>query len=220
MRTLLVALVLAVAAFAAVPSASAAAAPPVLPACVPPGVESFGVCAGTVNGNPCVWVWTGPSLNMVCVQRSPADVLVCDNGGCQSVRDTVGSMIAQPDPVCVPPGVESFGVCVGLVDGDVCAWIWFGPSFRIVCLGDILKASASSSSAGLPVGCVSTGVAVCVWPATENGACVGVGLGLQGAGACVDTDPVGVRVCTSARTVLYEGYCPTDGLTILDTTLA
>jgi hypothetical protein len=218
MRTLLVALVLAVAALAAVPPASAAAQP--LPVCVPPGVESFGVCVGTIAGNPCVWVWLGPSFNAVCVDTAPADLLVCDNSGCRSVRDAVGGSIAQPDPVCVPPGVESFAVCVGLVDGDVCAWVWLGPSLRILCLGDILKASASGSSAGLPVGCLSDGVAVCVWPDTANGACVGVGLGLQGAGACADTDPVAVRVCTSARSVLYEGNCPTDGLTVLDTTLA
>jgi hypothetical protein len=48
-----------------------------------------------------------------------------------------------------------------------------------------------------------------------NGACVGVNFGLQGAGACVFTDPAGVRVCTSARSIFWDGFCPTDG-TILD----
>lgn len=214
MRTLLVAFVLALAALAAVPSASAAAQP--LPVCVPPGVESVAVCVGTISGNPCVWTWTGPSFNAVCVDRDPVDVLVCDNGGCQSVRTIVGSLIADPGAVCVPPGVESVGVCA---NGDGCVWVWFGPS-RPVYLCPAGSSATSSATQPLPVGCLSDGIAICVWPDSENGACVGVGIGFQGAGACADTDPVGVRVCTSARTILYEGFCPTDGLTILDTTLA
>src|SRR5687767_10629511 len=99
MRTVLVSTLLALAAFAAVPSASAAAQP--LPACVPPGVESVAVCAGTINGDPCVWVWLGPSLTTVCTDDETLDLVVCSNGTCRSVRDILDSAIAQPDPVCV-----------------------------------------------------------------------------------------------------------------------
>lgn len=125
---------------------------------------------------------------------------------------------AQPLPLCVPPGVESFGVCAGLVDGDVCAWIWLGPSLRIVCLGDV-TASTSTSAAALPVGCATDAVGVCLQrEADGTGACVLVHFGLQGAGACADTDPLGVRVCSTVRSVFWDGNCPTDGL--LTTTLA
>lgn len=231
MRTLLVALLLAGAALAALPSASAAEATQPLPACVPPGVESFGVCAGTIAGNPCVWVWLGPSFNAVCLDTSPPDLLLCDNGGCQSVRDTLLPAIADPGDACVPPGVESFAVCAGFVGGDLCVWVWLGPSYNAVCLDDegpdlllcdnsgcssVLRVSAAQQ---LPVGCGSA-LGVCVWPGTANGDCVGVHFGLQGAGACVDTDPAAVRVCTSMRTILYDGFCPTDGLTVTHDLLA
>lgn len=207
MRTLLAATLLALAALAAVPPASAAEVAQPLPVCVPPA-SGNGVCIGTIDGNPCAWTWLGPSFNAVCADRS-GDLLICDNDGCVSVRDVVGSSIAQPDPVCVPPGVESFAVCVGLVNGDVCAWVWLGPSQTIVCLSDLLRASTSAQQ--LPIECGSS-VGVCVWTHTPGGTCVGVHVGLQGAGACVDTEPVGVRVCSSMRTFLYDGNCPTDGL--------
>ncbi len=70
----------------------------------------------------------------------------------------------------------------------------------------------SASATSLPVGCNSGGVGVCVWQDTPSGDCVGAHFGLQGAGACVDTDPAGVRVCSSMRTILYDGNCPTDGI--------
>lgn len=215
MRTLLVAVLLAVAAFAAVPSASAAAQP--LPVCVPPGVGSLAVCAGTVNGDPCVWAWVGLSYHSVCVDDEGRDLIVCDNSHCVSARETAGSLIAQPDPVCVPPGVESFGVCAGFVNNDLCVWAWVGPTpAKVVCLDQLVGTSASASSPPLPIGCDGSGV--CVALSTDNGVCAALGLGLQGAGACVDTDPLTVRVCTTAYTALY-GYCPTDAVAI-GTTLA
>lgn len=58
--------------------------------------------------------------------------------------------------------------------------------------------------------CTSTG---------PYGVCAGVNFGFQGAGACVDPDPFGVRVCTSVRSIFWDGFCPTDG-TILDEMIA
>jgi hypothetical protein len=135
MRTLLAAALLAVAALAAAPPASAAEAT-ALPVCVPPGVGSLAVCAGSIGGDPCVWAWVGLSYRSVCVDDEGRDLVVCSNSSCQSVRDVLATLIAQPDPVCVPPGVESFGVCAGLVDGDLCAWVWLGPSSTGLCLDD------------------------------------------------------------------------------------
>lgn len=86
--------------------------------------------------------------------------------------------------------------------------------------GAALAALPTASASELPVGCGSDGVGACVWQDTPNGDCVGVHFGLQGAGACADTDPANVRVCTSMRSVLYDGNCPTDGLTVLGTTTA
>lgn len=52
------------------------------------------------------------------------------------------------------------------------------------------------------------------------GVCAGANFGFQGAGVCVDPeDPMNVRVCTSMRSIFWDGFCPTDG-TILDETIA
>lgn len=69
-----------------------------------------------------------------------------------------------------------------------------------------------SAAQELPVGCDEP-VGACVWPDTANGTCVGVHFGLQGAGACADADPANVRACSSMRTALYDGNCPTDAIT-------
>jgi hypothetical protein len=76
-----------------------------------------------------------------------------------------------------------------------------------------LAALPSASATDLPVGC-NAAVGACVWQDTPNGDCAGVHFGMQGAGACVDDDPARVRVCSSMRTVLYEGYCPTDAIAV------
>lgn len=80
--------------------------------------------------------------------------------------------------------------------------------------GAALAALPTASASELPVGCTSDGVGACVWQDTPNGDCVGVHFGLQGAGACADTDPVGVRACSSMRTALYDGNCPTDAVAL------
>jgi hypothetical protein len=78
--------------------------------------------------------------------------------------------------------------------------------------GAALAALPSASAAQeLPIGC-NEEVGACVWLGTESGECVGVHIGFQGAGACADADPVNVRVCSSMRTVLSDGNCPTDAL--------
>lgn len=69
----------------------------------------------------------------------------------------------------------------------------------------------ASAAQELPVGC-NAEVGACVWRNTPSGDCVGVHFGLQGAGACADADPLNVRVCSSMRTTVYEGNCPTDAL--------
>lgn len=70
-----------------------------------------------------------------------------------------------------------------------------------------------SATQELPVGC-NQDVGACVWQDTPNGDCAGVHFGLQGAGACAATDPVGVRACSSVRSALWEGPCPTDAIVL------
>jgi hypothetical protein len=81
----------------------------------------------------------------------------------------------------------------------------------LLALGAVAALPSAAAMQGPPVGC-GQAVGVCVWRDTPSGDCVGVHFGLQGAGACADTDPASVRVCSSVRTVLYDGNCPTDGI--------
>src|SRR5687767_13531822 len=90
----------------------------------------------------------------------------------------------------------------------------------LLALAAVAAVPSASAAAGLPVGCNSSGIGVCVWQDTPSGDCVGVHFGLQGAGACVDTDPLGVRVCSSMRSVFWDGNCPTDGLNVAEDLLA
>jgi hypothetical protein len=128
MRTLLVALALALAALAALPSASASAVPD--PACVPPDPFQSGVCAGTWGTSYlCVVARIGPPEHGACVDPAQPDAIVCVFDACVGVRALTGGVVA-----CVPPQAQD-GVCAGDVQEGLCAWYWvLRTDFTSVCV--------------------------------------------------------------------------------------
>ena len=159
MRAMLV-LLLAGAAFAALPNASAAE--------LPVGCnQSVGACVAwdvPSDGRECATVHVGFQGGGACASSETGNLRVCTS---------FNTILSDPCPT--DPVWES----VRLVD--------------VTCNPDL---------AGPCVALHATG------------ACAGVNFGLQGAGACADRQD-GVRVCTSMRSIFWDGFCPTDG-TILD----
>jgi hypothetical protein len=82
----------------------------------------------------------------------------------------------------------------------------------------VLPTASAAAAPPVDVVCNPDFAGVC-YHVYDDGACVGVNFGLQGGGACAFTDPAGVRVCTSMRSIFWDGFCPTDG-TILDELIA
>lgn len=245
------------------------------PLCVPPGTLN-GACVGVVDGDPCAWYWFGPSHSRICLRDGPSvetctnhlwgegwtcelpvaiavtqiqacvppgtlnqvcagtvdgSVCVWFSGASQLDRICVpGEMSATMqaidlDPLCVPPGGFN-GVCTGFVDGNRCAWYWLGANFSRVCVigadaevcsnhvwgagqGYRCQRLGDNYSIGPTICTPDVGTGACVVLDSTSGTCAVAYFGLQGAGACADTDPVSVKVCTSLNTALY-GRCPTD----------
>jgi hypothetical protein len=104
--TLLAAFTLTLATLAILPQADATAGP----VCLPPGTLNQ-VCAGTLDGKPCVWFSGASPLSPICADTS----------------------IVSIQTLCVPPGTLN-GMCIGTMGDAVCAWIYGGPAYHYVCI--------------------------------------------------------------------------------------
>lgn len=135
MRALLAALLLATAAVAVMPSASAS---PGLRVCIPSNELQPGACAYS-RGPDCVLIVVGPPGPVFCTAPQKPDVIVCQSYDCTSVRDVTDGTV-----VCLPPGALN-GACAGDVDQGVCAWYWLGPNHTSVCLADWVSVEACST---------------------------------------------------------------------------
>ena len=115
----------------------------------------------------------------------------------------------QPNGDCVGVhvGFQGAGACASSETGVVRACTSLHTVLSEPCPTDTVYESIS-----LPdVTCNPDLAGVCV-SIHSTGVCAGVNFGLQGAGACATTNPVGVRVCSSLY-IRDIGNCPTDILT-------
>ena len=106
-------------------------------------------------------------------------------------------------------GFQGAGVCASTETGNVRVCTSLNTVLSEPCPTDPVW---ESIYLGVDVTCNPDFAGPCV-SLHSTGACAGVNFGLQGAGACADRKD-GVRVCTSARSIFWEGFCPTDGITL------